>query len=111
MTGIVWNYLSQFFQTKEKQISLINNMTHPFVKYCMTLVGNFAINIYSHIIYDENIEFYNLSKEATMANSYGIDKKGVRIDYTTLTPRFSVTNNDSLNDGINYLNEHGYASF
>jgi hypothetical protein len=31
------------------------------------------------------------------------------IDYTTPTPRFSVTNNDTLNDGIAYLNEHGYA--
>ena len=31
------------------------------------------------------------------------------IDYTTPTPRFSVTNETTLNDGIAYLNEHGYA--
>jgi hypothetical protein len=46
-----------------------------------------------------------------MEITYGIDEKGVRIDHTTLTPRYSVTNNESLNDGINYLNEHGYAVF
>ena len=32
-----------------------------------------------------------------------------QIDYTTPTPRFSVTNEDTLNDGIAYMNEHGYA--
>jgi len=32
-----------------------------------------------------------------------------QIDYTTPTPRFSVTNDDTLNDGLTYLNEHGYA--
>jgi hypothetical protein len=42
---------------------------------------------------------------------YGRDKHGIRIDHTTVTPRYSVTNNESLNDGINYLNEHGYAVF
>ena len=31
------------------------------------------------------------------------------IDYTTPSPRFSVTNQDTLKDGINYLNEHGYV--
>jgi hypothetical protein len=29
--------------------------------------------------------------------------------YTTATPRFSVTSDNILNDGINYLNEKGYA--
>ncbi|CAF0915076.1 unnamed protein product [Rotaria sp. Silwood1] len=38
--------------------------------------------------------------------NYCLDKNHIRIDYTTLTPRFSVTNNDSLNDGITHLNEH-----
>ncbi len=37
------------------------------------------------------------------------DNMSSQIDYTTPTPRFSVTNNDTLNDGIAYLNEHGYA--
>lgn len=43
--------------------------------------------------------------------NYCLDKNELRIDYTTITPRFSITNNDTLNDGINYLNEHGYAIF
>ena len=37
------------------------------------------------------------------------DNVSSQIDYTTPTPRFSVTNDDTLNDGIAYLNEHGYA--
>ncbi len=47
----------------------------------------------------------------TTAISYSFDMNGIRIDHTTLTPRYSVTNNESLTDGINYLNEHGYAVF
>jgi hypothetical protein len=43
--------------------------------------------------------------------NYSLDKNEIRIDYTILTPRFTVTNNDSLNDGIIHLNEHGYAIF
>ncbi|CAF1081252.1 unnamed protein product [Adineta steineri] len=43
--------------------------------------------------------------------NYSLDKNDIQIDYTTLTPRFSVTNTDSLNDGITHLNEHGYAIF
>lgn len=39
------------------------------------------------------------------------DNKGIRIDHTTVSPRYSVVNDDSLNAGINYLNEHGYAVF
>ena len=31
------------------------------------------------------------------------------IDYGTPTPRFSVLNDDTLDNGITYLNEHGYA--
>ncbi|CAF4084424.1 unnamed protein product, partial [Adineta steineri] len=42
---------------------------------------------------------------------YSYDKDGIRIDYTALTPRYSVTNNESLNEGISYLNDHGYAVF
>lgn len=45
------------------------------------------------------------------AIQYSIDEKGLRIDHTTLTPRYSVTNNESFNEGIAYLNEHGYAVF
>jgi len=44
-----------------------------------------------------------------MAVAYSRDKNGIRIDHSTLTPRYSVTNNESLNAGITYLNEHGYA--
>jgi ectoine hydroxylase-related dioxygenase (phytanoyl-CoA dioxygenase family) len=43
--------------------------------------------------------------------NYSLDKNQIRIDYTTLTPRFTVTNTDSINNGITYLNEHGYAIF
>jgi hypothetical protein len=32
--------------------------------------------------------------------TYSFDKNEIRIDYTTLTPRFSVTDNDSLDNGI-----------
>ena len=46
-----------------------------------------------------------------MATSVSSDKSDTRIDYTTLTPRYSAVNNQSLNDGIKYLNEHGYAIF
>ena len=31
------------------------------------------------------------------------------IDYTTPTPRFSVNNPESFKEGIDYLNEFGYA--
>jgi ABC-type Fe3+-citrate transport system substrate-binding protein len=31
------------------------------------------------------------------------------IDYTRPTPRFSVRNDGTLNDGLAYLNEHGYV--
>lgn len=37
------------------------------------------------------------------------DNISTSIDYTTPTPRFSVTNENTLKDGINYLNEHGYV--
>jgi hypothetical protein len=43
--------------------------------------------------------------------SYSYDTNGIRIDHTTITTRYSVENNESLNAGINYLNEHGYAVF
>ena len=50
-----------------------------------------------------------------MANNnqvpYTLDKNGIAIDHTTVTPRYSVTNEESLNEGIAYLNEHGYAVF
>ncbi|CAF4280966.1 unnamed protein product [Rotaria sp. Silwood2] len=46
-----------------------------------------------------------------MAMQYNTDQKGLRIDHTTLTPRYSITNNESLNEGIAYLNKHGYAIF
>jgi hypothetical protein len=42
-------------------------------------------------------------------SSKNSDNVSSPIDYTTPTPRFSVTNDDTLNDGIAYLNEHGYA--
>ncbi|CAF1020426.1 unnamed protein product [Rotaria sordida] len=41
--------------------------------------------------------------------NYCLDNNHIRIDYTTLTPRFSITNDDSLNDGTTHLNEHSYA--
>lgn len=46
-----------------------------------------------------------------MEEDYTRDNKGLRIDHTTVSPRYSVRNDDSLNEGINYLNEHGYAVF
>jgi hypothetical protein len=33
------------------------------------------------------------------------------VDCTTVTPRYSVADEQSLNDGLTYLNEHGYAVF
>ncbi|CAF3912258.1 unnamed protein product, partial [Rotaria sp. Silwood1] len=32
-----------------------------------------------------------------------------QIDYTTTSPRFSVTNEKELNDALVYLNENGYV--
>jgi hypothetical protein len=46
-----------------------------------------------------------------MANSFSYDSNGIRIDHTTVTPRYSVTNEESLNAGVQYLNENGYAVF
>jgi hypothetical protein len=46
-----------------------------------------------------------------MENSYSLDNNGIRIDHTTITPRYSVNNEESLNAGVEYLNEHGYAVF
>lgn len=43
--------------------------------------------------------------------NYSLDSNEIRIDYTTLTPRFSVADSRSLDEGIKYLNEHGYAVF
>jgi len=43
--------------------------------------------------------------------NYSFDPNEIRIDYTTLTPRFSVVDNQSLDEGIRYLAEHGYAVF
>ena len=37
------------------------------------------------------------------------DNISTSIDYTTPTPRFSVTNENTLKDGITYLNDHGYV--
>lgn len=31
------------------------------------------------------------------------------VDNKTLTPRFSVKTTETLNEGIEYLNDHGYA--
>jgi hypothetical protein len=42
---------------------------------------------------------------------YSLDRNDIYIDHTTLTPRYSVINNESLNDGMTHLNEHGYAIF
>jgi hypothetical protein len=67
--------------------------------------------LYKYVIRTKETHF----KQAIMTNNdqlnYSLDKNEIRIDYTTLSPRFSVTNNDSINDGITYLNEHGYAVF
>lgn len=32
-----------------------------------------------------------------------------QVDYTTTSPRFSVTNDQTLDKAILYLNEHGYV--
>jgi len=46
-----------------------------------------------------------------MAESSNQTSNGVSspIDYTTPTPRFSLKNDETLDAGIAYLNEHGYA--
>ncbi|UJR36658.1 hypothetical protein I4U23_029375 [Adineta vaga] len=52
-----------------------------------------------------------MMNEMNSIENYSLDKNHIRIDYTTLTPRFSITNTNSLNEGITHLNEHGYAIF
>lgn len=37
------------------------------------------------------------------------DNIRVAIDYTTPAPRFSVTNDSTLNDAVAYLNQNGYV--
>ncbi|CAF0806442.1 unnamed protein product [Adineta ricciae] len=49
--------------------------------------------------------------ELISEENYSLDKNQVRIDYTTLTSRFSVMHTNSLNEGVAHLNEHGYAIF
>jgi hypothetical protein len=44
--------------------------------------------------------------ESTNKTSYGVPSS---IDYTTPAPRFSAKNDETLDAGIAYLNEHGYA--
>jgi hypothetical protein len=39
------------------------------------------------------------------------DKHGLTIDHTGEYPRFSVTDDSALDDGIAYMREHGYAVF
>ena len=39
------------------------------------------------------------------------DKHGLRIDHTGDCPRFSVTDESVLEDGIASMREHGYAAF
>ena len=46
-----------------------------------------------------------------METVYSVDKNGIRIDHTTVTPRFSVNDDQALDNGIEYLNQNGYAVF
>ena len=43
--------------------------------------------------------------------TYARDQKGIRIDLETPSPRFSVNDERSFDDGIAYLTTHGYAVF
>jgi hypothetical protein len=36
-------------------------------------------------------------------------KNDIQIDHTTPTARYSVKNDDTLNEGLAYLNENGYV--
>lgn len=46
-----------------------------------------------------------------MATSRRNNDPVIPVDHTTPTPRYSVADDTSLNAGIEYLNEHGYAVF
>ena len=40
-----------------------------------------------------------------------MNKSGVEIDYDIISPRFSVENNEELQQGIEHLVQRGYAVF
>ena len=48
---------------------------------------------------------------ANLEGDYVFDKNNIRMEYTTPTPRYSVLNDQSLDEGMAYLNQHGYAVF
>ena len=46
-----------------------------------------------------------------MEITYARDQKGLQIDLETPSPRFSVNDARSFDDGVAYLNANGYAVF
>lgn len=46
-----------------------------------------------------------------MAQTISKGEPKIDIDYETISPRFSVENIEELQQGIEYLNEYGYAVF
>ena len=57
----------------------------------------------------------NNSNTTTPTNSMKHSKKTesweTEVDFETISPRFSVHNTEELQQGIEHLNEHGYAVF
>lgn len=46
-----------------------------------------------------------------MTEKYEIDSKGIRIDARTGNPRFSIDDETSLNNGLRFMAENGFAVF
>jgi len=52
------------------------------------------------------------SKPSNQMNGYTFtEPEEIDVDYETNSPRFSVYNTEELQQGVEHLNEHGYAVF
>lgn len=78
---------------------------YNFVIFLSISQGDILISIetYIYILYDTSAVSLNEMEEST--------KKTKSVNYQVITPRFSVQNNDELQQGVEYLTEHGYAVF
>ena len=64
-----------------------------------------------NLILDTFLLFNKIVTMANLEGEYNFDQNGVGMDYTAPTPRYSVLNDQTLDQGIAYLGQHGYAVF
>lgn len=55
-------------------------------------------------------QYFTKPPKETVKSSESV-YKNVAVDHQTDSPRFSAANSDEVRQGIDYMNEHGYAVF